>query len=382
MDLAYSPEQLAFVESFGAFCEKEVASHAAEVDQTASFPRKSFEALAKFGYLGLPIPEAYGGQSEASDPILRCLAQEIVAKSCPASFFVCGASNGLFAAPIVLFGSDEQKKRFLPGIANGTKIGAMALTEPHAGSDAASIRTRAVKKGDRWLLTGTKTFITNAPVADYVLIHAVSDPKAGPLGVTSFIAEKGTPGLEVGPPMKKMGMKGSPTAELFLQDCEVPDANVLGGPGQGFLLAMQTLEWGRVGIANFCVGIGQACLEDSIDYATTRQAFGRPIATFGDVRSMIARMALSIETARRMAQRVAWTKEKVGPCPAEASAAKLYASETGMRSAHAAVQIHGGMGYIAETRVERLFRDIRIAEIGEGTSEIQRHILAKDVFER
>ena len=379
-DYAYSKEQLAFAESFSAFCAKEVAPHAAEADKTATFPRKSFEALAKFGYLALPIREAYGGQHESSDPVIRCLAQEIVAKSCPATFFVCGASNGLFALPLQLFGSDTLKQRWLPKIADGSAIGAMALTEPHAGSDAAAIKTRAVKKGDRWHLTGTKTFITNAPVADVFLVHAVTDPAAGPLGVTSFVVEKASKGLSVGKPMEKLGMRGSPTAEVFLDECEVSDENVIGQPGQGFLLAMQTLEWGRVGIANFCVGIAQACLDDSIRYAHERRAFGRPIAGFGDVRSMIAEMGLSIEVARRFAYRVAWTKENVGPCPSEASALKLYASEAGMRTAHAAVQVHGGMGYIAETRVERLFRDIRIAEIGEGTSEIQRHILAKDVL--
>ncbi len=379
-DYAYSKEPLAFAESFNVFCAKEVAPNAAEADATATFSRKSFDALVKFGYLAMPIKEAYGGQAESSDPVIRCLANEIVAKSCPASFFVAGASNGLFGAPLSLFGSEAQKKKWLPKIADGTAIGAMALTEPHAGSDAAAIKTRAVKKADRWVLTGTKTFITNAPIADVFLVHAVSDPSAGPLGVTSFLVEKGSKGLSIGKPMKKLGMRGSPTAEVFLEECEVPDDCVLGEPGQGFLLAMQTLEWGRVGISNFCIGIGQACLDDSIRYAQERRAFGKPIAGFGDVRSMIAEMQISLEVARRFAYRVAWTKENVGPCPAEASALKLYASETGMRTAHAAVQIHGGMGYIAETRVERLYRDIRIAEIGEGTSEIQRHILAKDVL--
>ena len=226
-----------------------------------------------------------------------------------------------------------------------------------------------------------RSYITNAPIADLFLVHAVTDPAAGPLGVSSFVVEKGTPGLSIGTPRKKMGMRGSPTAEVFLDGVEVGDEGLLGAAGQGFLLAMQTLEWGRVGISNFCLGIAQACLEDSVKYATERHAFGRAIAGFGDVRSMIAEMGVSIEATRRMAYRVSWTKENVGPCPADASALKLYASETGMRTAHAAVQIHGGMGYIAETRVERLFRDIRIAEIGEGTSEIQRLILAKDVLE-
>ena len=382
LDFDYTPEQLAFREVFGAFCAKEVAPRAAAADADAAFPRESFDALARQGFLGMPIPEAYGGNQEHGDCVSRCLAQEIVAKSDPAAFFACGASNGLFATPIVLFGNEAQKRRFLPGIADGSKIGAMALTEPHAGSDAAAIKTRAVKKGSGWRLTGTKTFITNAPIADFILVHAVSDPEAGPLGVTSFIVEKGAKGLATGQPMKKMGMRGSLTSEVFFDECEVPDENVLGQRGQGFLLAMQTLEWGRVGIGNFCVGIAQACLDDATAYAEQRHAFGRPIAEFGDVRTMLAEISIGVEAARRMAYRVAWTKEKVGPCPAEASALKLYASEMAMKAAHAAVQVFGGMGFIAETRVERLFRDVRIAEIGEGSSEIQRHILAKDVLGR
>lgn len=381
LDLAYTREQLAYADSFGAFCHREVGPNAEAADRNAEWPKASIAALAKFGYMGLPIPERYGGQSEAADPIMRCLAQEIVARNCSAAFFVAGASNGLFALPIVLFGSEAMRLRYLPGIADGSKIGAMCLTEPHAGSDAAAIRTRAVKKGDRWVLTGTKTYITNAPIADYFLVHAVTDPAAGPLGVSSFVVEKGTPGLAVGKPMHKMGLRGSPTAEVFFDACEIPEESLLGEAGQGFLFAMQTLEYGRVGISNFCVGLAQSCLDDSVKYAKERMSFRRPIASFGDIRAMIVEMAVSIDTARRHAYRIAWTKENVGPCPAEASALKLYASETAMRSAHSAVQIHGGMGYIAECRVERLFRDIRLAEIGEGTSEIQRHILAKDVFE-
>ncbi len=382
IDFGYTKEQRAFADSFRAFCDREVAPHADEADKKAAWPEKSVRALARFGYLGLPIPGAYGGQSEEADPVVRCLAQEIVARACPASFFVTGASNGLFASPVVRFGSEAQKRRWLPGIASGEILGAMALTEPHAGSDAAAIRTRAERRGDRFVITGQKTFITSAPIADVFLVHAVTDPSAGPLGVSSFLVERSAKGMTVGKPMVKMGLRGSPTSELFFDGCEVPEENLLGGLGQGFLLAMETLEWGRVGISNFCIGIAQACFEDSLAYAKERTSFGRPLARFGDIRAMLATMATSIEAARRMATRVAWTKEKVGSCPAWAAASKLYASEMAMRTAHDAVQIHGGMGFIAETRVERLFRDIRIAEIGEGTSEIQRHILAKDALER
>ena len=382
MNLSWSKEHLAFAESFGAFCAKEVAPRAAEHDRTATPPLESVKALAKFGYIGLAIPEAYGGQSEHGDPVMRCIAQEIVAKSDPASFFTVGASNGLFGLPLILAGSETLKKRWLPRIADGSAIGAMCLTEPHAGSDAAAIKTRAVKKGDRWVIDGSKTLITNAPIADVFLVHAVSDPKAGPLGVTSFVVEKGLKGLSVSKPMPKSGLRGSPTGEVYFEGVEVPEENVIGAPGQGFLIAMQTLEYGRVGIANFSLGIAQACLEDSIAYAKQRESFGRPIASFGDVRNLLAEMAVGIEATRRFAYRVAWTKEVKGPCPAEASALKLFASERATKACHDAVQIHGGLGYIAECREERLNRDIRIAEIGEGTSEIQRHIIAKDVLER
>ena len=382
MDLAWSKEQLAFAESFGAFCAREVAPHAAEADKTATAPMESVKALAKFGFLGLPIPEEYGGQAEHGDPVLRCIAQEIVAKSDPAAFFTCGASNGLFGLPVMMFGSTSTKKRWLPRIADGTAIGAMCLTEPQAGSDAAAIKTRAEKKGDRWVISGAKTLITNAPIADVFLVHAVTDPSKGPFGVSSFVVERGTPGLSLSKPLPKSGLRGSPTGEVFFDGVEVPEEDILGRPGDGFLLAMQTLEWGRVGISNFCIGIAQACLEDSGAYAKQRESFGRPIASFGDVRNMLAEMAVGIEAARRFAYRIAWQKEKKGPCPAEASALKLFASEMATKVCHDAVQIHGGLGYIAECRVERLNRDIRIAEIGEGTSEIQRHILAKDVFER
>lgn len=387
MNYDLNDEQVAIKENFVKFCAKEIEPNAAALDtlpheDAYALLRKNITKLASIGYLGMAHEEKYGGSVQ--DLISQSIAGEEVAKSCASTFLSAGASCGLFGIPVKLFGTSDQKEKLLPGIIKGELIGCFGLTEPEAGSDAASIRTTAIKKGDKWILNGAKTFITNAPIADVALVFAYNDREKGPgAGVTCFLVEKGTPGYTVGKPFEKMGFRGSPTAELFFEDCAVPENAVLGEVGKGFIQAMQTLEYGRIGMATVSLGIAAKCLELSNRYSKERKAFGKPINRFQEISFKLAEMYIMIDTARMLIYRAAWAKDMKEPDSAIlASCAKVFASEIATAVSSMAVQVHGGYGYIREFPVERLYRDAKLGEIGEGTSEIQRTLIARDVINK
>jgi len=387
MNYDLTPEQLSIKDNFTKFCTKEIEPRAAMLDEAsheevAKMMRENIKMMAGIGYLGIGHEEAYGGMN--LDLISQAIAGEAVAGACASTYLSCGASSGLFGMPLRLFGNEAQKKKYLPGIIKGEIIGCFGLTEPEAGSDAASIKTTAVKQGDKWILNGTKTFITNATIADAALIFAYNDKAKGPgAGVTCFLVDRGTRGFSAGKPFDKMGFRGSPTAELILVDCEVPQSAVLGTVGNGFIQAMMTLEYGRIGMATVCLGIAAKCLELANKYSKERKVFGKPINRFQDIAFKLADMLIMSDTARLLIYQAAWAKETNQPESAVlASVAKVWASETASQIAHLAVQVHGGYGYMKEYPVERLFRDARLGEIGEGTSEIQRILIAKDLIRK
>lgn len=387
MNYDLTPEQISIKENFAKFCAKEIEPRAPMLDQASHddvnrLIKENIKKLADIGYLGMGHEEAYGGTDV--ELISQAIAGEEVAKACASTFLSCGASCGLFGVPVRLFGTEEQKKKYLPGIIKGELIGCFGLTEPEAGSDAASIKTNAVKKGDKWVINGAKTFITNATIADVALVFAYNDREKGPgAGVTCFLVDKGTKGFSVSKPFDKMGFRGSPTAELIFEDCEVPESAVLGKVGAGFIQAMQTLEYGRIGMATVCLGIASKCLDLANKYSKERKAFGKPINRYQEVAFKIADMMIMSDTARLLVYQAAWAKQMKDPeATILASVAKVWASEAATQISSMAVQVHGGYGYIKEFPVERLYRDAKLGEIGEGTSEIQRILIAKDLIRK
>ncbi len=387
MDYSLSKEQLALQESFRKFCEKEIRPNAdlldkADHEQSVKILKVNFKKLAEFGYTGLFHEEKYGGT--ARNLLTQSIAQEELARACASTYLSVGGSVGLCGIPIALFGTDKQKEKYLPKLISTEMIGSFGLTEPDAGSDAISVRTTAVKKGDKWVLNGTKMFITNGPIMDVAVVMAKTD-KDGHKGrdVSSFIVEKGTKGFSAGKPLDKMGYRGSPTSELIFDDCEIPAENLLGVENEGFIQAMQTLEYGRVGMAMVALGVAIACMEESIKYAKERQQFGRPIGKFQMVGFKLADMKMLIDVSRLLIYKAAWLKDNKDPGAATmASIAKLVASEASTNISSWAVQIHGGYGYTKEYPVERLYREAKLGEIGEGTSEIQRILISRDVLQK
>ncbi|TAL32355.1 MAG: acyl-CoA dehydrogenase [Spirochaetes bacterium] len=387
MNYDLTPEQIAIKETFSKFCTKEIEPNAQVLDTAAhgdveTLIRANIKKLAGIGYPGMMHEEKFGGTN--LDLISQMIAGEEVAKACASTFLSCGASAGLFGIPIRLFGTDTHKDKYLPGLVKGDLVGCFGLTEPEAGSDAAAIKTSAEKKGDRYVLNGVKTFITNAPIADAALIFAYTDRAKGPgAGVTCFIVDKTTKGFSTGKPFEKMGFRGSPTGEIFLNDCEVPESAVLGEVGKGFIQAMQTLEYGRIGMATVCLGIATRCLELANAYSKERKAFGKPINRYQEVSFKLADMMILSDVARLLIYQAAWAKENGSAESAVlASVAKVWASESATQSSSLAVQVFGGYGYMKEFPVERLYRDAKLGEIGEGTSEIQRVLIAKDLMRR
>ena len=387
MNYDLTPEQLSIKDNFEKFCKKEIEPRAHLLD-TASHEevdkmiKVNIKMLADLGYLGMGHEEKYGGNN--LDLQSQAIAGEEVAKACASTFLSSGASCGLFGVPVKLFGTEAQKAKYLPGIIKGDIIGCFGLTEPESGSDAASIKTTAVKKGDKWVINGTKTFITNATIADVALVFAYNDREKGPgAGVTCFLIDKGTKGFSVSKPFDKMGFRGSPTAELILEDCEVPESAVLGEVGSGFIQAMQTLEYGRIGMATVCLGIAAKCLEHANKYSKERKTFGKPINRYQMVSFKLADMMIMADISRLLIYQACWAKETKNPESAIlASVAKVWASEAATQISSMAVQVHGGYGYIKEFAVERLYRDAKLGEIGEGTSEIQRVLIAKDLIQK
>jgi len=378
MDLELSPEQKLIRDTAREFATKQIAPAAAEIDRAHRFPREIVARLGDLGLLGVAVPERWGGAG--MDTVSYALALEEISRACASTGVIMSVQNSLVSDPIVHFGTDEQRGRWLPALASGKQIGCFALSEPEAGSDAAAQRTAAVKKGDRFVLDGTKNFITNAPVADVVLLFATTDPARGPKGISAFLIPTDTPGLKVGPPDDKLGIRGAPSAQIFLTECAVEEGALLGAPGDGFKIAMRTLDGGRIGIAAQAVGIARAAFEDATRYALERKTFGQPIAEHQAIQFKLADMCTEIDAARLLTWQAAVAKDRGGRHTTESSMAKLLASEVANRVAKEAVQIFGGYGYLTDFPVERHFRDAKITEIYEGTSEIQRLVIASSLL--
>jgi len=379
MDFSFPKEYQLFRRMVREFAENELRSMAKRIDREHRVPFETIEKLAKVGLLGVPFPQKYGGVGAGETGY--CIMMEELNKVCPSTASIVGTHIGIGAMSIYLGGTEEQKQKYLVPMSRGERIGAFALTEPGAGSDAAAITTRAVRDGDYYVLNGTKSFITNGSHADVISVMAVTDPSLGPRGgVTAFIVEKEFPGFTVGTSENKMGIRGSDTSELIFEDCRVPKENVLGQFGAGFITFMKTLDIGRVSLGAGCLGGAQACLEGSIQWAKTRQQFGVPIAQKQSVHFMIADMGTEIEALRSLVYRAAWLVDTGQPFTKEAAMCKLFGSEVAHRCIDRTLQIHGGMGYSRDFWVERAFRDQRISEIFEGTSEIQRIVIASNLF--
>ncbi len=378
MEFELSEEHRMIQRTVREFAEKEIAPRAEEIDETDRFPEDLFRRMGELGILGLPFPEEYGGSG--GDYIALVLALEEIARVSGTMAIILDAHTSLCCEPIYLFGTEEQRRKYLVPLARGEKIGAFGLTEPQAGSDAGATRTRAVREGDHWVINGQKCFITNGSVADVVVLTAKTDPEAGTRGISAFIVEKGTPGFRPGRDEKKMGLKGSVTSELFFEDCRIPAENLLGKENEGFKQFLTTLDAGRVAIAAMALGLAQGAFERSVAYAKQRVQFGQPIANFQAIQWMIAEMATEIEAARLMVYRAALMRTKGVRFTKEAAMAKLFTTEMSERVCRKAIQIHGGYGYIREYAVERMYRDQRLCAIGEGTNEIQRLVIARHVL--
>jgi len=360
------------------FALQELAPRAQELDASMEFPREAVKKMAGLGFMGISIPKEYGGAG--LDTVSYTLIIEELARACASTAIIVAVHNSVCAYPIHLLGTEEQKQKYLIPLARGEKLGAFALTEPNAGSDPASLETTAELQGKNYILNGTKIFITSGSSSDIVMVMASTDRARRNRGITSFIVEKGLKGFSIGKKEDKLGIRGSDTCELIFENCAVPAENVLGSPGEGLTSALTTLDTGRIGVGAQALGVAQAALDESVKYCKERKQFGRPIGDFQAMQWMIADMATEIAAARMLVHRAAWLKDQGRPFTTEGSMAKLYASEVAMRAALKAVQIHGGYGCMKDYKVERLMRDAKVIEIYEGTSEIQRLIIARNVI--
>jgi alkylation response protein AidB-like acyl-CoA dehydrogenase len=372
--LELSEEQKLLQKTVREFAETEVKPLARHLDETGEFPRETFRKAAELGLTAVAIPEDEGGAG--FDHISYAIVIEELSRVCASTGTILSVQNSLFCDPLHRFGTPEQKNKFLAPFARGEKIGCYALTEPQAGSNAAALRTVAVRKGNCYVVNGTKAWITNGGVADAVLAYVNTDPSKGEKGITALVIERGTPGFKVGKEEKKLGINATACVELSFTDCEVPAENRVGNEGEGYKVALSTLDGGRIGIASQAVGIAQGAFEEALRYAQERQAFGGPIAQFQAIQFMLADMSTEIEAARLLARRAAWKQDTGARFSMEAAMAKLFASEMATRVTHKAIQVHGGNGYSREYPVERMYRDARITEIYEGTSEIQRLVIS------
>ena len=364
---------------FKDFAENEVKPLAQEVDETEKFPRDTVTKMQKLGFMGIPVPKQYGGQG--CDPLTYVMCVEELSKVCGTTGVIVSAHTSLCADPIMTYGTEEQKQKYLVPLANGTKLGAFGLTEQGAGTDAQGCQTKAVLDGDEWVLNGSKCFITNGKEADIYIIIAVTSVTEDKKGrkkknFSAFIVEKDTPGFTFGTKEKKMGIRGSATYELIFQDCRIPKGNLLGPEGRGFPIAMHTLDGGRIGIAAQALGIAEGALETTINYVKERKQFGRSIAAQQNTQFVLADMATKVEAAKMLVYKAAQAKATQKTYSFEAAQAKLFAAEVAMEVTTKAVQLHGGYGYIREYDVERMMRDAKITEIYEGTSEVQRMVIS------
>src|SRR5215468_309974 len=378
MDFDLTPEQMAVRSMAREWALAEVAPVIQRYDEAHEFPRELLVSLAKTGLLGALVPEEYGGA--ALDYVSYALAVEELNRVDASVGITMWAHNSLCTNHITLFGSREQKSRYLPRLARGEALGAWGLTEPGSGSDAAAMKSRAVREGDQFTLSGTKAFITNAGVAEITVVMAVTDPARRQKGISAFVVTRGTPGFSAGRPYKKLGLHASNTAELILDNVRVPADQLVGELNLGFVNTMQVLEGGRIAMAAMAVGIAQGALEQALTYMKQRSAFGKTLAEFNGLQGMIADIGTEVEAARLLTLRAAHLKDRGEPARTAASMAKVFASEVAMKAATKSLQIHGGAGYITEFPIERMFRDAKLTEIGEGTSEIQRMVIARDLL--
>jgi len=361
------------------FAQNEIVPVAAEFDESGEFPHKTIQKMGEMGFMGIEMPEEYGGAG--MDTLAYVLALEEISKADAAHGVIMSVNNSLYCHGILKFGAEEQKKKFITPIASGKAIGAYSLTEPQSGSDAGTMKSRATRDGDHYILNGRKSWVTSGPVAEYYVVFMMTDPEKKQKGVSAFLVEANTPGLTRGKKEPKLGIRASATSELIFEDCRVPAENLLGKEGEGFKIAMTVLDAGRIGIATQALGIAEAAYEATRQYTVNREAFGQPIGAFQGTGFKIADMKTRIEASRLLIYNAALAKTKSketgGRYSLEASMAKLFASETAMYVTHQAVQIHGGMGYSRELPIERYFRDAKITEIYEGTSEIQRLVISR-----
>jgi alkylation response protein AidB-like acyl-CoA dehydrogenase len=378
MEFGLTEEQKMIKQTARDFADEQLAPHAAEYDRTEEFTAPQAKKLGEIGFLGMMVPEEYGGAG--LDTVSYVLAMEEVSRGCAATSVTMTVQNSLVCWPITFFGSEEQKQHYLPRLASGEMLGCYALSEPSAGSDPSSMVTTATEDGDHYLLNGSKIFISNGGVAQVALVWAQTSRDLKHKGITCFLVDSDVPGFVVGAEEKKLGIRGSNTVELHFENCRVPKEKILGKVGEGFKIAMQTLDGGRIGIASQALGIGQACIDASVRYAHQRHAFGKPLAEIEAIQIKIADMAMEVQASRLLTLHAAWMKDQGVRFSKEAAMAKLHASEAATKAAHMAVQIHGGYGYLRDFPVERLYRDARITEIYEGTSEIQRLVISSSTL--
>ncbi len=377
MDFNLSEEQKLFQKTIREFCERELKPIANKIDKEEYFPDDLYKKMGQMGLMGMTVPQEYGGAG--IDRVSYMIALEEISRICGSTGLTVEAHNSLGVGHIYEHGTEDQRKKYLPKLCSGGGFAAWALTEPNAGSDAASTQTTAVLKNDEWIINGAKQFITTGDIADVCTVMAMTDKSKGAKGISAFIVEKGTPGFKVGQLEDKLGLRGSRTAQLFFEDCHVPKDNLLGKENFGFIGAMNILDRGRTAVGAMSVGIAQAAFEDSLEYAKQRQQFGRPIGKFQAIRWKLADMATEIEAARLLVHRAAFMEDQNIRFTKEASMAKLFASEIAMRATNNAIQILGGYGYTREYPAERYFRDIKLCTIGEGTSEVQRMVIARQL---
>ena len=378
MDFSLSKKEELFLQMIREFAVNEVKPLAAEVDEEEKFPIETVKKLGKLGVMGIPIPVQYGGQGGTNQ--MYSMAVEELSRVCATTGVIVSAHTSLCMAPILEHGTEEQKMKYLPKLASGEWIGAFGLTEPNAGTDAAMQQTTAVDAGDKWIINGSKIFITNASEASVFIVMAMTDKSKGTKGISAFIVEKGFKGFSIGKKEMKMGIRGSATCELIFENCEVPKENLLGELGKGFKIAMMTLDGGRIGIASQALGIAQGAMDETVKYTKERKQFGKAIAKFQNTQFQMADLETKVQAARLLVRSASYKKDMHIPYSADAAMAKLFAAETAMEVTTKAVQFHGGYGYTREYPVERMMRDAKITEIYEGTSEVQRMVIAAKLF--
>ena len=378
MNFDLTKTEALFLQMIREFSDKEVAPLAAEIDEQERFPLETVEKMKSIGLFGIPIPAQYGGAGGTN--LMYSMAVEELSRNCATTGVMLSAHTSLCVAPIYEQGTEEQKMKYLPKLCSGEWLGAFGLTEPNAGTDASAQQTTAVLDGEEWVLNGNKIFITNAGYAHVYVIFAMTDKSLGTKGISAFIVEKGTPGFSFGKKEKKLGIRGSATCELIFENCRIPKSNLLGKLGGGFGIAMKTLDGGRIGIAAQALGIAQGAMDETVKYTKERKQFGKSISAFQNTQFQMADLETKVQAARLLVRSAAYKKDAKVPYSADAAMAKLFAAETAMEVTTKAVQFHGGYGYTREYPVERMMRDAKITEIYEGTSEVQRMVIAGKLF--